>query len=49
MSANLNPDLFQLAMSKEAQPLMDLVKKFRVEQIGKNITSKILFWHTSLQ
>ena len=34
MSANLNPDLFQLAMSDEAQPLMDLVKKHCEENVA---------------
>ena len=34
MSVNLNPDLFQLAMSDEAQPLMDLVKKHCVENVA---------------
>ncbi len=34
MSVNLNPDLFQLAMSDEAQPLMDLVKKHCEENVA---------------
>ena len=33
MSANLNPELFKLAMSEQAQPLMDAVKKHIKENV----------------